>query len=88
VRVRFRWTDYNLAKIARHRLSQREVEYAWAHRHGDDGFRHPRGRYYESFGPCPSGRIIKIVWRWLPGEDWNEVEVVYVITAYGNWRKR
>ena len=83
--VRFKWIDYNLGKIARHNLSTEEVEHAWRHRFADDEYKHPRGRYYESFGPCPSGRVIRIVWRWVAR---GVVEVVYVITAYGNWRLR
>ncbi len=84
--VEFRWIEWNRAKIAAHNLTTSEVEYAWYNRFGDDEFEHPlHGTYYESFGTCPSGRIIKIVWRWdLEGV----VEVVFVITAFGTWKKR
>ncbi len=82
--VRFRWTEHNREKIARHNLSTSEVEYAWKYRFSDESFRHPCGLYFESFAPCPSGRIIKIVWRWNRP---TTVQVVYVITAFGNWKR-
>ncbi len=83
--MEFKWIEWNLNQIARHSLSAHDVEYAWEHRFGDDEFTHPeRGTYFESFGPCPSGRVIKIVWRW---ESESVVEIVFVITAFGNWRE-
>ena len=84
--VKFKWIEWNLRKIAAHHLSTREVEFAWHHRYGDDEYDHAEhGRYYESYGPCPSGRVIKIVWRW---DTAGIVEVVFVVTAFGDWRER
>ena len=84
--VEFKWLEWNLSKIAAHELSAHEVEYAWYNRYGDDEYEHPeRGIYFESYGPCPSGRVIKIVWRW---DAEGVVEVVFVITAFGHWRER
>lgn len=83
--IEFKWIEWNLDKIAAHGLSASDVEAAWLNRYGDDEFEHPeRGTYYESFGPCPSGRIVKIIWRWANEEY---VEIVFVITAFGNWRR-
>jgi hypothetical protein len=85
VSVEFKWIEWNRAKIAAHNLSATEVEHAWYNRYGDDEYEHPiHGAYYESFGPCPSGRVIKIVWRW---DMEGVVEVVFVITAFGHWRE-
>lgn len=84
--IEFKWIEWNLSKIAAHHLSTHEVEFAWYHRYGDDEYEHPEhGTYYESHGPCPSGRVIKIVWRW---DVLDVVEVVFVVTAFGDWRER
>ncbi len=83
--VEFKWIQWNRDKIARHNLSTYEVEYAWLNRYGDTELEHPiRGPYCVSFGPCPSGRVVKIVWRWVSA---GVVEIVFVITAFGNWRE-
>jgi hypothetical protein len=80
--IDFLWLDWNRQKIDDHALSTDEVEFAWENRvdfaHGE----HPEnGPYTESFGRCPSGRVIKIVWRY--DVDRNGEQVVFVITAHG-----
>jgi len=81
--VRFHWTDWNREKVARHGLSTHEVEFAWRR-----GLRPPdeaRG-CRETFGRIPSGRLIKIVWKYV--EVFEALEpghlgrAVFVITAF------
>ncbi|HXD89163.1 MAG TPA: DUF4258 domain-containing protein [Urbifossiella sp.] len=77
----FIWIDWNLAKIDNHALSEAEVEFAWRNgrvvRTGD----HPEnGPFTETEGECPSGRTIRIVWRYDVDRD-GETKV-FVITAY------
>lgn len=83
-RVRFKWVEWNLAKIAAHGLAPWEVEYAWSHRRGphqerDDGS-------FETVGRTPSGRWVLIVWRYDEEFELLErdhvAEVVFVITAF------
>ena len=82
----FIWIDWNQTKIDSHNLSESEVEFAWRYRFADEADSHPvRGEFFRSYGPCPSGRVIKIVWRWNP---MDAEDGVFVITAYGNWRKK
>jgi len=80
----FLWREWNIQKIDHHALSTDEVEFAWSHRRDVARKHNPEyGEYYESIGRCPSGRIIKIVWRYNKDEFDNES--VFVITAYGRW---
>jgi hypothetical protein len=78
--VEFLWIDWNLQKIDAHALSAEEVEFAWANGTNVKKRAHPvQGVSWERMGECPSGRIIRIAWRW------NEVDdrtMVFVITAY------
>lgn len=76
----FIWIDWNLQKISNHGLSS--DEFAW-----NNGVvvvysgNHPvNGPYWESEGTCPSGRVIRIVWRYDVDRD-GETKV-FVITAY------
>lgn len=57
---RFKWIEWNLAKIAAHGLSQAEVEAAF-----DRVFRlhHRRDGSYEMFAAVPSGRRVWAIWR-------------------------
>lgn len=82
--TRFKWTAWNLDKIAAHGLGYEEVEYAFEHRVGlhrerEDGS-------YETVGKTPSGRGVLMIWRYDEEFDALEedfrVEVVFVITAY------
>lgn len=79
--MRFIWLDYNRDKVYLHALSPEEVEFAW---HGGtvdfDGVHPVNGPYCGTVGRCPSGRTIRIVWRFQI--DWDGEEKVYVITAY------
>ena len=77
----FIWIPWNIQKIANHALAPNEVEFAW---HSSQILRtkqHPvNGDYYESEGSCPSGRRIRIVWRY--DVDIDGEQKVFVITAY------
>ncbi len=76
----FLWIEFNLQKIDAHALSPEEVEYAWHHRLDLKKRKHPdHGTYWESLGECPSGRTIKMIWRY---NQESEEELVFVITAY------
>lgn len=76
----FLWIDFNLQKIDNHGLSANDVEEAWRNRQDLIRRIHPvNGPYTESLGMCPSGRVIKIVWRYNDGANGREV---FVITAY------
>jgi hypothetical protein len=77
----FIWIDWNLRKIANHALSADEVEHAWRNGRVVRTGRHPvNGPYTETGGQCPSGRVIRIVWRYDVDVD-GETKV-FVITAY------
>jgi|GEM_PF-1161599 len=82
---RFRWIEWNRDKIARHGLSTEEVEFAWRRSLGQH--RNQRGGSFESIGRIPSGRMIRIIWRWNEVVDvWTSdgaARVVFVITAHG-----
>lgn len=81
----FLWLELNRTKIDYHGLSTDEVEHAWGNRRDIKRGNHPvHGAYTESFGRCPSGRVIKIVWRY--DVDRNGERVVYVVTAYGRFK--
>ena len=77
----FIWIDWNLQKIDNHGLSSDEVEFAMrgatlAEKNRVDG-----EMTFESVGRCPSGRRIKIVWKYNLDRD-GETKI-FVITAYG-----
>lgn len=77
----FVWIDWNIQKIDNHALSTDEVEFAW--RGGSvvkTGVHPVNGSYTVTEGECPSGRPIRIVWRYDVDQD--GVEKVFVITAY------
>ena len=77
----FKWIGYNRDKIGLHALSPEEVEFAWHRRLDVGGGDHPvHGPYTESDGFCPSGKLIRIVWRYDVG--WDGEEKVYIITAF------
>jgi hypothetical protein len=78
----FSWIDWNRQKVAAHALSPEEVEHAW-HGRRDVGFGATDPVYgpsLESVGRCPSGRPIRIVWRY--NDDWDGERRVFVVTAY------
>ena len=80
--VEFIWIDYNRGKIDHHALSTDEVEFAWCKRQDfARGVDPKHGPYTESFGQCPSGRLIRIVWRY--DEDIDGEMKVFIINAYG-----
>jgi hypothetical protein len=76
----FLWIEWNLQKIDNHNLSADEVEFAWQRRVDVKKRTHPvHGQYCESLGECPSGRMIRIIWRYNQEGDRN---LVFVITAF------
>ena len=76
----FLWIDFNLQKIDNHGLSADEVENAWQKRRDIARRIHAvNGPYTESQGTCPSGRVIKIIWRYNDGLNGREI---FIITAY------
>jgi hypothetical protein len=78
--VEFIWIDWNLQKIENHNLSAEEVEFAWSNGRDVKKQTHPvNGVCWERIGECPSGRIIRIVWRWNEVDDGKKI---FVITAY------
>jgi hypothetical protein len=83
---RFKWIEWNLAKIDAHALSPEEVEAAF------DRVFHLQERKdgsYQMFAETPSGRRIWVIWRYdreddeIPDVfgDLGEVPI-FVITAY------
>ena len=78
---KFIWIDWNLRKNDAHALSSDEVEFAWHNGKVVFSGSHPvNGPYSESEGTCPSGRVIRIVWRYDVDRDGETM--VFVITAY------
>jgi hypothetical protein len=76
----FLWIDFTLRKIDNHALSSDEVEFAWRNRSDLKRRKHPQhGEYMESLGECPSGRVIRIIWRYNGAAEGRQV---FVITAY------
>ena len=76
----FLWIEFNVQKIDNHALSPDEVEFAWVNRRDLKRRKHSEHvEYMESLGECPSGRIIRIIWRYNAGELGRQV---FVITAY------
>ncbi len=82
--ARFEWIEWNLDKIAAHRLTYEDVEHAFEHPLGLHQER--RDGSYETTGTTPSGRVIQIVWRYEEEfdslEDTGTTDVVFVITAF------
>jgi hypothetical protein len=74
----FCWLDWNLAKIDNHSLSADEVEFAWEHRTDFRQWDEPDPGV-ESYGRTPSGKWLKIIWRF---NGWGDDDLVFVITAY------
>lgn len=79
--IEFIWIDWNRAKIARHALGESEVEQVVRSGKIVHTGRHPvNGEFYETVGQCPSGRPIRVVWRY--DDDWDGERKAFVITAY------
>ncbi len=82
--ARFRWSEWNLDKVAAHGLTCEAVEHAYEHSPGPHQER--RDGSYETIGTTPSGRVILIVWRYDEEfdslEDSGTADVVFVITAF------
>ena len=77
----FIWIGWNLQKIDNHALSSDEVEFAWRNGTVVGSGHHPaHGPYWETDGTCPSGRVIRIVWRY--DDDIDGERKVFVVTAY------
>jgi hypothetical protein len=83
---RFKWIEWNLAKIEDHALSSDEVEAAF-----DRVFeaKQRKDGSYQMFAETPSGRRIWVIWRFDREADevpniFGEIEdpPVFVITAY------
>ena len=83
---RFKWIEWNLDKIDAHGLSQRDVEGAF-----DDVLDSDQRRdgSFEMIARTPSGRLIRIVWRFdrhadeTPDVFGNVPDpAIFVITAY------
>ena len=82
----FKWIEWNLQKIAAHRLSPKEVEAAfnavYSLQQRNDGS-------FEMYAETPSGRRITVVWRYDREDDevpdiFGELgePAIFVITAY------
>lgn len=83
---RFKWIEWNLAKIGAHALSAAEVEAAFDRIHqiltrSDES--------YEMYAEVPSGRRIWVIWRYDRDDDaipdvFGEISQppIFVITAY------
>jgi len=82
----FKWIEWNLQKIAAHRLSPEEVEAAfnavYSLQQRNDGS-------FEMYAETPSGRRITVVWRYDREDDevpdiFGELgePAIFVITAY------
>jgi hypothetical protein len=83
---RFKWIDWNLAKIGAHGLSADEVEAAFERvlllRDRTDGS-------FEMFAELPSGRRVWVIWRYDREADeipdvFGDMDdpAIFVITAY------
>ncbi len=88
--IRFRWTEYNLDKIAAHNLSSEEVESAFQNQIRKTEER--ANGSFETVGRTYTGKIILIAWELNEEYEALEldslVEVVFVITAYDYRRLR
>ena len=79
--LEFIWIDWNRAKIAAHALGESEVEYVVRSNPVAHTGNHPvNGEFCETVCKCPSGRPIRVVWRY--DEDWDGERKAFVITAY------
>ncbi len=83
---RFKWIDWNLAKIAAHSLSPEEVEDAFARIHQ---LEERQDASFEMIAETPSGRVICVIWRYDREHDsvpdvFSDMEdaAIFVITAY------
>jgi hypothetical protein len=83
---RFKWIDWNLAKIDTHGLTQADVESAFDRILQTTS---RRDKSYEMLAKTAAGRTIRVVWRY--GVEDHQVpdifgdyleKVVFVITAY------
>ncbi len=83
---RFKWIEWNLAKIAAHALAADEVEAAF-----DRVFRlqERSDGSFQMFAEAPSGRKIWVIWRYDREDDhvpdvFGELAepAIFVITAY------
>lgn len=84
---RFKWIEWNLAKIDSHALSASEVEASFERVYNlearDDGS-------FEMFAETPSGRRIWVIWRYYTEGDAPDTvtgielddPAIFVITAY------
>lgn len=82
--AQFVWIDWNLAKIDAHGLSATEVEFAWHNRADVRQWDTPEPGT-ESYANLPSGRPVKIIWRY---NGIGDADLVFVVTAYKVPRKR
>lgn len=84
---RFKWIEWNLAKIAAHSLSAEEVEASFDNVYvlqarGDGSF--------QMYAKVPSGRHIWVIWRYDREEENDPPDIfvelegpaIFVITAY------
>jgi hypothetical protein len=83
---RFKWIEWNLAKIDAHGLSQTEVEAAFNLVYC---LEERRDSSYAMFAETPAGRRIWVIWRYDRGADETpdvlaelEGPPIFVITAY------
>ncbi|MEO8493583.1 MAG: hypothetical protein ABI614_00825 [Planctomycetota bacterium] len=83
---RFKWIEWNLEKIDAHALSAEEVEASF-----DRVLRLEQRKdgSYQMFAETPSGRRIRVIWRYDREEDeipdvFGELDAtsIFVITAY------
>ncbi len=83
---RFKWIEWNLAKIAAHGLSADEIENAF-----DRVFdlQQRRDGSYAMFAEIPSGRRVWVIWRYdREDDDIPDIRAeledasIFVITAY------
>ena len=82
---RFKWIDWNLAKIDAHDLSAAEIEASFERvfslQERADGS-------FKMFASVPSGRRIWVIWRYNLEEDAPDIfgdlgdSTIFVITAY------
>lgn len=81
---RFKWIEWNLAKIAAHNLTAGEVEAAFDRVYEIE---HRGDESYQMFAEIPSGRRIWVIWRY---DEYSEPDIftdldgpeIFVITAY------